>query len=88
MTTFARDHGAFLDAWCPHYRESSLLGVDPVANGFSLNDGWTPVITTPPNNPGGGGGGGPGGGPGGGGGGPGGGGGGPGGGGPGGGKRL
>eukprot|EP00798_Chlamydomonas_sp_ICE-L_P011847 gene11847-14952_t len=42
MTTFARDHGAFLDAWCPHYRESSLLGVDPVANGFSLNDGWTP----------------------------------------------
>eukprot|EP00798_Chlamydomonas_sp_ICE-L_P009970 gene9970-7847_t len=68
MTTFARDHGAFLDAWCPHYRESSLLGVDPVANGFSLNDGWTPVITTPPNDPnGGGGGGGGGGGPGGGG---------------------
>eukprot|EP00798_Chlamydomonas_sp_ICE-L_P018619 gene18619-25134_t len=47
MTTFARDHGAFLDAWCPHYRESSLLGVDPVANGFILNDGWTPRLHKP-----------------------------------------
>jgi hypothetical protein len=32
MRQFAADHGAFLAAWCPQYREMSLLGV--VSKGF------------------------------------------------------
>eukprot|EP00798_Chlamydomonas_sp_ICE-L_P004360 gene4360-14480_t len=49
MTTFARNHSAFIEAWCPHYREMSLLGVDvsAVETDLRITSGWSPSGINP-----------------------------------------
>eukprot|EP00798_Chlamydomonas_sp_ICE-L_P019041 gene19041-25638_t len=49
MTTFARNHSAFLEAWCPHYREMSLLGVNvsAVETDLRITSGWSPSGINP-----------------------------------------
>eukprot|EP00798_Chlamydomonas_sp_ICE-L_P020831 gene20831-27662_t len=49
MATFARNHSAFLEAWCPHYREMSLLGVNvsAVETDLRITSGWSPSGINP-----------------------------------------
>lgn len=42
VENYATNPSAFLEDWCPHYREMSLLGVDPGT--FGIDDGWLPNL--------------------------------------------
>ena len=48
MQQFAVNPSAFLAAWCTSWQESSLLGVDTTAAGFTFLDGWNPTTIAIP----------------------------------------